>query len=65
VKPVDLLGQTLCPDGTVMKLMRRDDEYLLLADEAILMSSRMHGSVWEWVLRCVRRSISCHRMRRC
>jgi spermidine synthase len=44
VKPVDLLGQTLCPDGTVMKLMRRGDEYLLLADEAILMSSRMHGS---------------------
>jgi spermidine synthase len=27
-----------------MKLMRRSDEYLLLADGAILMSSRMHGS---------------------
>jgi spermidine synthase len=27
-----------------MKLMRRGDEYLLLADGAILMSSRMHGS---------------------
>jgi spermidine synthase len=44
VKPVDLLGQTLCPDGTVMKLIRRGDDYLLLADGAILMSSRMHGS---------------------
>jgi spermidine synthase len=27
-----------------MKLIRRGDEYLLLADGAILMSSRMHGS---------------------
>jgi len=44
VKPFELLGQTLSPDGTVMKLMRRDDEYLILADGAALMSSRMHGS---------------------
>ncbi|MHB8501564.1 MAG: spermine/spermidine synthase domain-containing protein [Candidatus Acidiferrales bacterium] len=44
MKPLDLLGQTLCPDGTVMKLMCRSDEYLILADGAILMSSRMHGS---------------------
>ena len=27
-----------------MKLMRRGDEYIILADGAILMSSRMHGS---------------------
>src|SRR5258707_7647313 len=27
-----------------MKLVRRDDEYIILADGAILMSSRMHGS---------------------
>src|ERR1700681_4667491 len=27
-----------------MKLIRRSDEYLILADGAILMSSRMHGS---------------------
>jgi spermidine synthase len=44
VKPFELLGQALSPDGTVMKLMRRGDEYLILADGAILMSSRMHGS---------------------
>jgi len=44
VKPVELLGETLGPDGTVMKLMRRDDEYVILADGATLMSSRMHGS---------------------
>jgi spermidine synthase len=44
VKPFELLGQTLSPDGTVLKLMRRGDEYLILAGSAILMSSRMHGS---------------------
>jgi spermidine synthase len=44
VKPFELLGQTLSPDGTVMKLIRRTDEYIILADGAILMSSRMHGS---------------------
>jgi spermidine synthase len=44
VKPFELLSQTLSPDGTVMKLIRRGDEYLILADGAVLMSSRMHGS---------------------
>jgi spermidine synthase len=44
VKPFELLGQTFSPDGTVLKLVRRGDEYLILADGAILMSSRMHGS---------------------
>ena len=44
MKPFELLGQTVSPDGLVMKLMRRGDEYLILADGAILMSSRMHGS---------------------
>jgi spermidine synthase len=44
VKPFELLDQTLCPDGTVMKLIRRSDEFIILADGAILMSSRMHGS---------------------
>jgi len=43
VKPFELLGQALS-DGTAMKLIRRGDEYLLLVDGAILMSSRMHGS---------------------
>jgi spermidine synthase len=44
VKPFELLGQTLSPDGTAMKLIRRGDEYIILADGAILISSRMHGS---------------------
>jgi spermidine synthase len=44
VKPFELLGQTLCPNGTIMKLIRRSDEFIILADGAILMSSRMHGS---------------------
>ena len=44
MKPFELLGETLSPGGTVMKLIRRSDEYLILADGAILMSSRMHGS---------------------
>lgn len=44
VKPFELLAQTFSPDGTVLKLVRRGDEYLILADGAVLMSSRMHGS---------------------
>ena len=44
MKPIELLDQTFSPDGTVLKLIRRGDEYLILADGAILMSSRMHGS---------------------
>jgi spermidine synthase len=44
VKPWELLGQTVAPDGTVIKLSRRADEYIILADDKSLMSSRMHGS---------------------
>ena len=44
MKPFELLGQTLSPDGTAMKLIRRGDEYIILVDGAILMSSRVHGS---------------------
>ena len=44
MKPLELLGQTLTPDGTVMKLTRRDNEYIILANGKSLMSSRMHGS---------------------
>jgi spermidine synthase len=44
VKAFELLGQTAAPDGTVMKLVRRGDEYIILSDGAVLMSSRMHGS---------------------
>jgi spermidine synthase len=44
VKPFELLDEILSPDGTPMKLIRRGDEYIILVDGAILMSSRMHGS---------------------
>ncbi len=57
VKPFELLGHALSPDGTVMKLVRRGDEYLILADGAILMSSRMHGSEEELA------TFACQRLR--
>jgi spermidine synthase len=44
VKLWELLGQTHSPDGTAMKLIRRSDEYIILANGKSLMSSRMHGS---------------------
>jgi spermidine synthase len=44
VKPVELLGQALSRDGTVLKLIRRSDEFVILANGKSLMSSRMHGS---------------------
>ena len=44
MKPVELLGQALSRDGTVLKLVRRSDEYIILANGKSLMSSRMHGS---------------------
>ncbi len=44
VKPVELIGQALSRDGTILKLIRRSDEYVILANGKSLMSSRMHGS---------------------
>jgi len=44
VKPLDLLGQAVSRDGTVLKLVRRTNEYIILADGKSLMSSLMHGS---------------------
>jgi len=44
MKPLELLGETLTPDGTDLKLTRRDKEYIILANGKSLMSSRMHGS---------------------
>jgi spermidine synthase len=44
VNPLEVLGQTLTPDGTDMKLTRRGNEYIILANGQSLMSSRMHGS---------------------
>jgi len=44
MKPLELLGQAFSRDGTVLKLIRRSDEYIILANGKSLMSSRMHGS---------------------
>ena len=44
VKPSQLLGHALSRGGTVLKLIRRGDEYIILAGGRSLMSSRMHGS---------------------
>ena len=44
MKPWELLGEARMPDGTDMKLQRRDREYVIFAGGKILMSSRMHGS---------------------
>jgi len=44
MKPWELLGEAQMPDGTDMKLQRRDREYVIFAAGKILMSSRMHGS---------------------
>jgi spermidine synthase len=44
VKPLNLIGQAVSRDGTVLKLVRRADEFIILANGKSLMSSRMHGS---------------------
>jgi len=44
VKYLELLGQAQARDGTSMKLVRRGNEYIILANGKPLMSSRMHGS---------------------
>ena len=44
MKPWELLGEARMPDGTDIKLQRRDTEYVIFAGGKILMSSRMHGS---------------------
>lgn len=44
MKPLEILGETLAPDGAILRLTRRDTEYIILASGRSLMSSRMHGS---------------------
>ena len=44
MQPLELIGQTLTPNGIDMKLTRRANEYIILANGRSLMSSRMHGS---------------------
>lgn len=44
MKHIELLAEAVTPDGTVLKLTRRDHEYVILADGKCLMSSGMSGS---------------------
>ena len=44
VKPFEKLGEALAPDGAILRLVRRDEEFLILTDNVPLMSSRMHNS---------------------
>jgi spermidine synthase len=44
VNPLELLAETRTDDGADLKLTRRGNEYIILANGKSLMSSRMHGS---------------------
>ena len=44
MKKWELLGQTETHEGSDMRLMRQDEEYLILSNGKPLMSSRLHGS---------------------
>ncbi len=44
MKPLELLGASVTPDGTGLTLARRDREYIIHANGKSLMSSLMHGS---------------------
>ena len=41
---VEVLSETITPDGADMKLTRRGNEHVILVNGKTLMSSRMHGS---------------------
>lgn len=56
--PWELLGRVRTPDGTDLTLTRRGNEYVILADGKLLMSSRMHGSEAELA------TLSCARARK-
>jgi spermidine synthase len=42
--PSELLGSVRTPEGSDMTLLRRGNEFVILADGKALMSNRMHGS---------------------
>lgn len=44
MRHLEILGQTAGPDGTAIKLCRRDEEYIIYAGGKSLMSSGMYGS---------------------
>src|SRR5258708_20180976 len=41
---MEVLGERRTPDGALLALTRRGEEYIILADGKPLRSSRMHGS---------------------
>jgi hypothetical protein len=45
VKTLELIGHAVSGDGTVMKLVRRADEYIILADGKPLIT-RLPGRVY-------------------
>src|SRR5687768_10184107 len=44
MKAWELLGEATTPEGSDIRLSRRDDEYVIWVNGKTLMSSRMHGS---------------------
>jgi spermidine synthase len=44
MKRWELLGETVTPDGSDMRLSKQDQEYVIWVNGRTLMSSRMHGS---------------------
>lgn len=44
MRHLKVLAQALAPDGTALKLVHRDNEYVILANGKSLMSSGMYGS---------------------
>jgi spermidine synthase len=56
VNALEVLGQATAPDGTDLKLTRRGNEYIILANGKSLMSSRMHGSEEALATLCCGRS---------
>jgi len=44
MRALEILGETLAPDGTTITLARQDREMIILAGGKPLMSSRLHGS---------------------
>ena len=44
MKPWEILGRALTPDGTSLELRRHDRDYVIHAEGYDLMTSRMHGS---------------------
>ncbi len=59
--PWENLDHTEIPNGGVMTLVRRDDEYVIRADGLELMSSRRHGSEESLATETLRRA-NCQRL---